>query len=307
MSDAKPNADALAKQLKDKLVKRRLQPWKLVLAALAASVVVLLLLAWWMYPRPKPRPLLVMAFDVICTVDEVPQVRAQLHAQADDDEPRRLKGLKIVFLEPLLPPPPNGKKPRETQIESDEHGQGALEWPLHEPTLTEYSVLHIDPELGTASVRDGGRIFVWPRDAPLLLVDADETLIAKDVDAEALATLQKAAKEGWRIVYLAPASTDAHAFRKARRWLHEKQAKLPLGPVLGRGRYPSDEPLDAVRADGYKRLTAKFTGKALAIVKSAEAAQIAKDAGLRTVMIGEGPAPAEVLHVLKWGDIPIKR
>lgn len=262
-----PKANALAQQLKDSLAQRRLRPWKIVLGTLAVSVLLLGLLAWWMYPKPKPPPLQVMAFDVVCTTDEVPEVRAQLHGPPDDDQPRRMSGWKVIFREPLLPPPPKGAAPREIEALSDEHGQASLEWPLHEPKSTQYSVLHVDPDLGKGSLVDVGHVFVWPKDAPLLIVDADETLIAKEVDADASATLTKAAKEGWRIVYLAPAATNAHDFRKARRWLTENQAKLPPGPILGRKHYPLEEPIEEARADLLKRLQGKFTGKMLAVVK----------------------------------------
>ena len=83
-----PKADALGRQLKDSLAERRPRPWKLVLASIVIATSLLGLLAWWMYPRPRPALLQVMALDIICTPDEKPQVRAQLIGSADDKEPQ---------------------------------------------------------------------------------------------------------------------------------------------------------------------------------------------------------------------------
>lgn len=292
-----PKADALGRQLKDSLAQRRPRPWKLVLASVVVATLLLILLAWWMYPRAKPAPLQAMALDVICTLEETtPQVRAQLIPPADDKAPRRLTGHKLVFHESRLMLPP-GEKPREIEVKSDEHGQARVEWHLRKAESTEFLVLHVDPENGKASPVDGGRIFVWPKDAPLLVVDAEETLIADELDGKASETLLKAAKEGWRIVYVAPGHTQAPDFRKARRWINEKQAKLPPGPVLGRVLFSDQKSLDEARGDLLKQLQGKFNGPMLAVVKLEASARTCKNAGLRTVVVDAGPA---------WADVPIK-
>ncbi len=308
MSDKTPlngKTDALARQLKSSLAQRRPRPWKLVLASLAASVLLLGLLAWWMYPKPKPAPLQVMALDVVCTPEETPHVRAQLLRPPDEMQPRRLSGAQVVFREPLLPQPP-GVEPRETIAKSDEHGQAKLEWPLRKPESIEFSVQHIDLEQQQASPHDVGRIFVWPKNTPLLMVDAEETLVAARLDDKASATLKSADKIGWRIVYLAPASAQPHDFRKVRRWLHENQAKLPIGPLLGRRQLDAEEGVADARRELLKQLQDRFVGPMFAVVKTPDAAEISKAAGLRTVLIGVGPAPAEVLRAPGWEDVPVK-
>src|SRR5438876_11411009 len=130
MSDPKPatpKAEALASKLKESLSKRRIKPWKAVLAALVASVVVLALLTYGFYPRPQPAPLQIMALDIVCTADETPQARAQLLTPPDDAAPRRLSGHTIVFHEPRLPLP-GADQPREVVTSSDARGQAAIEW-----------------------------------------------------------------------------------------------------------------------------------------------------------------------------------
>ncbi len=217
---------ALARQLKDSLAHRRPRPWKLVLATLAGSVLMLVLLAWWLYPGPKPALLQIIALDVVCPPDETPHARAQLFAPPEDKEQRRLRGYTVVFHEPPLLLAPDVHR-REVVAKTDERGQASVEWPV-DGAHTEYKVRHIDVEQRRGS-RDDGRIFVWPKKAPLLIVDADETLIADTLDEQAPKTLTKAANDGWHIVYLSLTSAQPLEFRKARGWI-EEPSKLPKGP-----------------------------------------------------------------------------
>lgn len=298
MSDPKPTAekaDALAKQLKDSLAGRRPRPWKMVLATLVGASLLLGLFAWWLYPRAKPGPLQIIGLDTICTPDDAPMARAQLLVPPDDTVLRGLAGHKVVFHEPPRFLQPGGEKPREVVVKSDERGQASVEWPT--AATADFLVVHVNPEIGKASPQERGRIFVWPKDAPLLIVDADETLIADELDAKAAATLVKAEKEGWRIVYLAPASTTAHHFRKARVWI-EKQAKLPKGPVLGRLHFTEDDSVESARRELLKQLQSKFPTSLLAIVKNPESAQTCKELNVRTVVIG---------GAVTWDDVPLKK
>ena len=117
--------------------------------------------------------------------------------------------------------------------------------------------------------------------------------------------LSVAAGDGWRIVYLTPTATTAHDWRTARTWI-QRQPQLPIGPVLGRRTFPSDETLLNARRDLLKSLSA-FKGTRLAVMKDPEAAQMCKELGMRTVLLGNAAAPPEVLQVASWADVPIKR
>jgi hypothetical protein len=126
----------------------------------------------------------------------------------------------------------------------------------------------------------------------LLIVDADETLIADKLDEQAAMTLTKAAADGWRIIYLMPTATQAQEWRIARNWI-QRQPKLPIGPVLGRRRFPSNEPVNEARRALLQSLR-KFDGPQVAVVRSPEAAQVCKDLGLTTVQLGKDA---------KWADV----
>jgi hypothetical protein len=304
MSDPKPpapKADALARQLKDSLAHRRPRPWKLVLATLAGSVLMLVLLAWWLYPGPKPALLQIIALDVVCPPDEAPHARAQLFAPPEDKEQRRLGGYTVVFHEPPLLLAPDVHR-REVVAKTDERGQASVEWPV-DGAHTEYKVRHIDVEQRRGS-RDDGRIFVWPKKAPLLIVDADETLIADKLDVQAPKTLTKAANDGWHIVYLSLTSAQPLEFRKARGWI-EEHSKLPKGPVLGRKHFSDEETIEQARHDVLKQLQGQFQGALLAVVRSAESARVCQEVDMRAIVVGGAAAPAQV-HAPTWADVPLK-
>jgi hypothetical protein len=304
MSDPKPPApkvDALARQLKDSLAHRRPRPWKLVLATLVGSVLMLVLLAWWLYPEPQPALLQVIALDVVCPKDETPHARAQLFAPPEAEAPRRLRGHTVVFHEPPLLLAPDVRR-REVVAKTDDRGQASVEWPVDD-ALTEFRVRHIDAEQRRGS-RDDGRIFVWPKKAPLLIIDADETLIADKLEEHASETLTKAANEGWHIVYLSLTSAQPLEFRKARGWI-EEQAKLPKGPVLGRKHFSDTETIEQARRDVLQQLQGQFQGAMLAVVRSAESARVCQEIDVRTIVVGGAAAPAQV-HAPTWADVPVK-
>jgi hypothetical protein len=305
MSDAKPidpKAEALARQLKEKLERRRPRPWKLVIASLVIATLLLALLAWWMYPRPKSLPLQVMALDVLATPDETPRARARLIVSLEDKERRRLAGLKVVFHESELLAP-KGEQARLIETVSDEHGDAAVDWPLRKLEPTPFQVVHVNRGEEKASPVDVGNIFVWAKDAKLLLVDARETLIAKDLDIKASETLMKAHKDDWKIVYIVPGITVAQEFREARRWILDKPAKLPIGPVLGRERFTNETSVESARRELLKQVQGRFNGRLVAVVRNADSAKVCTDAGLTTIVLG-GEAPAGTRLALAWTDVP---
>ena len=294
-----PKTDDLAKQLKASLAQRRPRTWKPVLTTLAVSTLLLAGLALWLYPRARTGPLHVIALDAIFTPDEMPLARAQLLAPTKEETPSRWSGHTIVF---QAPP---GDGPREAVVVSDQRGQASSDWPLGEMKSAEFFAKYINVADRHYSQPDRGRLFVWLKDAPLLIVDADEALIADALDEQAAVTLNKAAQEGWHIVYLALAGARAHDFRTARGWI-ENQAKLPKGPVLGRPYYPNDQTADQVRRDLLKNVHGRFEGPMLAVVMTTEAGRISKQSGLRTILIGAAELPAEVARVQSWADVPVR-
>jgi hypothetical protein len=303
VAEPKPErADALAKQLKDSLVQRRPRNWKPVLALIVVCSLILVGLAWWLYPRAPQAPLEIVALDGIFTADESPSAVAQLVAPEEEEGKRSLAGQKIVFYEQLVVAAPD-RKPREVSVQSDQQGQATAEWPTRAPR-SEILVRCLSTGPKPANIIDSGTVFVWPSDAALLIVDADETLIGDHLDAQAAATLQKAAAADWRIVYLTPGPADARAWRSARGWLRRHE-ELPVGPVLGRREFPSDTPTPAARRALLQSLD-KFIGPKRAVVKTPASANLCRELGLDTVLLGAAAAPAGVTHAATWDDVPVE-
>lgn len=305
MSEPKPTspkADDLAKRLQESLTKRRPRTWRPVIVTMVLGSLLLIALTWWMVPRPRPEPLQIVALDAVFAIGETPRIRAQLFLPGGDSGARR-DGATVVFIEqPSLAAP--AQKPRELTTTSDANGLATVEWPVTPPAHRgEFEARYLNIPLRHKNL-DHGRVFVWPKDARLLIIDADETLIAEDSDAKAEATLKKAYEEGWRIVYLAMTATNAHDFRTARDWINNK-AKLPKGPVLGRGAYPDDAPLADIRRATLGSLRDRFPGAHAVVVKSADTAKLATDLRLRTMVVG-GAAVADALQVATWADLPLQ-
>jgi hypothetical protein len=255
----------------------------LVCSAILAGLVV------YFFPRKETPPFQVVAWDGIYTPEETPVARGQLLPPNDDEPAPRLSGHTIVF---------DDQQNRTVIVTSDDKGQGETEWKIDDGQVSAFFVRFIDRGRKQGSATESGRLYVWPKDARILLLDADETLHTDDLDEKAVAFLEQAHEDGWRIVYLSLGSTTAQGFRQARGRLDE-QAKLPKGPILGRPSYPSAEPIDAARRTVLQPLKSKFTGSTVAIVKTAEAADTCKSLGFRVIRIGDAATPT-------WAEISLK-
>ena len=288
MSDEqkKPPVDNLAKELKASLAQRRPKTWKPVLALIVVFSLILAGLSYWLYPRPRTPPFLILALDGVFTPDETPVARGQLVAPDPEAPAPRLSRHAIVF----------GDQPEPAR--SDDKGQAVIDWPLGDATVAAFSVQFTDREQRQSSAKEYGRLFVWPKNAKVLVVEADETLIAEELDDAAVMALSKVAEDGWHIAYLAPASGNGHEFRKARGWF-ENKVKLPKGPILGRQVFPSEETVESARRELLQSIQAKFKGPIVAIVKSVEAASTCKELGVRALRIGDPATPS-------WADVALK-
>ena len=308
MSETKPpgpDADKLARQLQESLARRRPTAWKPVLAVLSVCTLFLALFAFWLKPRP-PAPLMpLVALDGLYTPDETPLARIQLFVAAEDAESApSLRSQDVLFQGQGVEFVHQGGTASLVRMKTDSKGQTTAELPKSAgPALMDFQARHIDDSRGLkGAAPDSGQVFVWPKDAPLLIVDVDETLMAKELDAKAVATLKTAAEARWRIVYLSVAGAEAESFRQARDWLRE-QADLPAGPVLGRSQYPSQESAEQARIALLRSLNVRFTGPKNVVVKSAQAAETCAELRLRAIVIGDAKTSADVIRVTSWAEV----
>src|ERR1051325_6164485 len=188
MSESKTSADQaekLAQRLQQSLAQRRPRPWKTVLLTLLIGGILVALLVWYFYPQRR-EVLQVVAFDAVFTSEQSPQASAQLLLPSEEESPRRLRGQTVVFQE-IWPRP--GEKLREISQKSDDEGRAMISW-----TAAEFQVRYVNVQDRQQSLRDTGRIFIWPKEKAILLVDADALLSVEPLDEKVQATLQEKAK-----------------------------------------------------------------------------------------------------------------
>src|SRR5262245_13998826 len=223
---SKPAADQLAKELKSSLARERPKTWKPILALIVVCSLILAALLYWFIPRGRPQVLQVVAIDGIFTTDESPEARAQLFAQIEDTAPR-LRGHSVAF---------NNQQGRSVTVETDAKGQAATEWPTEKEEVASFLVRFVDRDNKQGSLNESGRVFIWPKDVRIVVVDADETLA--DISDDAGTALNQAVEDGWQIAFLALDGNKAQEFRQARGRL---EAKFPSWPILGRSQYPAND------------------------------------------------------------------
>ena len=304
MSETKPpgpDPDKLAKQLQTSLAQRRPTTWKPVLVVLGLCTLFLLLLAWWLRPQPVLPLLPLVALDGVYTTDETPLARVQLFKPDDAEVSRDLGGQDVLlqgadFVQA-------GRISNMVRVRTDARGEASVELPKKgAPAAAEFLARTIDDARAPKGDPDSGQIFVWPKDARLLIVDVDETALARTPSLKSAAMLKKASEANWRIVYLAVSGTKADEYRQVRNEL-QAQADLPAGPVLGRPSYPSTQSVEKARGESLRSLENRFTGSKTVIVGMPETAILCKIWGLQAILIGAAKAPPDIIHVPNWDEV----
>ncbi len=315
--DMKPTekAEALARKLQEKL--RHERPQWVRLAPILAAVLFAItgVVAWLAYPAPELPPLTVTAFDVLVAAGQPAQVRAQLDPAEAAAKVGALAGLEAIFW--ADPGADVVDATTRQKSVSDGHGQATATVDLGGISKTTYRVRQSSINKKQKVPEDRAHIHVLAKDAPLLLVDVEETLADLDVKlwtktnpddiaarAGAGAALQTAsAKHQFTIAYLAVANTPAREYRRVRGWIAQPKTKLPDGPVLGRLRYDAGS-VSQARQALLGDLRQRFVGQLVAVVRTSEAAEQCLALGIRTIAMGGGDFPDQVTRIKSWDELP---
>jgi hypothetical protein len=304
------NADELAKQLQASLRRQRPRPWLLIGGLLLVSALALGGLAWWLAPRPDPPPLAALAVDTLAAADESTEARAILVMTEGEPDPVRMAGQEVVFLESAPAAP--GAAPREVKATTDEQGVARADWPLPEGATTAgFLVRYADLRRRKVSLTEG-RVFRWPRDSAVVLVDVETALAGAPparwtADPHAIApragagpALQALQKDGRRVVYLAPHGQGWAHDRNVQAWLQKQFAPgpaLPVGPLLGP--LAGGDAVDRV----VSATVSHFTGPAAIVTADAGLVEAYRQRGVRPVWFGKD-APANVPAAADWAALP---
>jgi hypothetical protein len=313
-----PHAETLARQLQEKLrVERpRWYRWAPILTVVLLGT--LALFAWLLYPAPDPPRLTITATDALYADGEELAVRALLEPQEPDAAHGSYAGLEVVFWEEKASDPASRRK-----AICDGHGQATATLDSADPKGAPFHARYIGRQ--KYEVSDRAWLYVLPKDAPLLVVEVEETLAELDpehwsktnpigiaVRAGAAAALRSAADKGYRVVYLAVQPAHAKEYRPVRGWVESKSMgadPLPRGPVLSRPRFASDPAAaktaaNEARAQALEALRGKFTGAIVAVVRTAAAAQQCQKLDIRPLATGGGDFPDGVTRLKSWADLP---
>jgi len=288
--------DEITRRLRE--AARRKRPWTLFNFLLTVLMFgpPLGLLVWWFWPRAHPPELIVIAFDQVAQPGKVVMVRAA--TEPLDGSENRWGGLDLFF-EEVAPIGGHGGETRKVQ--TNEQGLAQTEWRLNTPApVAEIEVRYLDEWMRPPWFdRARCRVFNWPPDARLLVVDIEPTLKNAGDWAALAKALAEAHKGGWQVAYLAVSADTPLIYRKLRDWMVQQSAwepdALPAGPVLARQTLFGGQADAVARKKLLAGLKAEFAGPVL---------YITADQGLKLHTVGNsGDFTGEPVPVAGWAKL----
>jgi hypothetical protein len=163
------------------------------------------------------------------------------------------------------------------------------------------------------------RVFVWPKESSLLVVDAPQALTAIEGNrfdtthnpdirprSGAPAALRALAAK-YRIIYLASDAARPLSYNKLSAWLERAavlEDQFPAGPVVAPSSGDREPEPGVFIHDTALDLRQRFKGNVLAITGSAENAKRFRDAGLKTFLLGEAEeTPEDIRRAKTWKEL----
>jgi hypothetical protein len=291
--------------------------WTGILVLLAMVLVPAGLFVWWVYPRPEPPRLDLVAFDQLGPVGQEIELRACLDPIGADAAQVNLADLPMFFEANLLPGKTVTGIKETTSLRG---GWGMVSWSF--PKGEKYSFTVRWPgDNRRRGALDRGQVFLLPEKTALLVVDVQGTLSSAGAGdwqkknpleirpvPEAAKALQMIRKKKFQIVYLALTADRPLAYRKVRGWVENQvngKDPFPPGPVLGRKAYEADGE-SAARQEILRGLKESFRGHVVAVVGQGDVAAECRGVGVDTILIGRDAAPEDVRRVKSWAEVPGK-
>jgi hypothetical protein len=240
---------------------RRKRPWNWLSLSLTALIfgVPAALILWLFWPWPHPPEMIVVAFDHVNKVGKPVEVRAALEPM--DGSQKRWRGLDLFFEELA---PAGGHSLGVITVRTDEQGGARAEWRLNGTgPIVDVEVRYLDEWMRPPWFdRARCRVFTWPADARLLVVDVAPTLKSAEDWPAMIKAFTDAEKAGWHLVYLAVDADTPLAYRKLRDWTVQQETAtsdpLPAGPVLARQKLFGGETNEAARKGVLAALKQEF-------------------------------------------------
>ncbi len=278
-------------------------------------LVVLLLLAlpiYFLWPEPEQPSLLLAACDQVAIPGEATSLCACVEPMGEDKTQAILARRNLYFHDL--------QAEWEQRVATDGAGMVTLHKNLSSVAATvEIMVRYPGDGRRRPGAQAKARVFVWPPETPLLMVDADHALAdvnaatlwdANNLDIRArpgaVAAL-RAARAKYRIGYLSVGADLPSRYNKLRAWLERgwapEQEQFPDGPVLSRTcRPPVSDASEFLQAT-LKDFKQRFRGTMVAITGDGVNAQLLSEAGWQTYLLTEaGHAPNGVTVIKSWSE-----
>jgi hypothetical protein len=300
--------DAVAILLKASFSGRRRSAWRLIIPILVIAAI-LSLLAWWLLPASAPSQVLMAVQDAVALPDENVKLWARLESVKSADRGTNLSGCDIYFQ--AIPS-------SEVLGKASTRADGVACLDAHFPA----AVVPVRITARYAGIKDRqrgaeaeSRVFFWPADTSLLIVDVDHTLINESVESaweisnldlrakeKAAESLQKVAQTQ-KAVYFSTGANRAYRYNKLRAWLGQgkitRRDVFPDGPLLAP---VGDDPRFVEELAG--SLKNRFLSKHLAITGDVESARVFLAAGFETIFLGPLEEPQGQMKILRgWSEI----
>ena len=306
---SKKKVDAILLLAKSSFSGRRRRSLPTILACLAVVLVLSILLVRQWLPRPSSSQLVLAAYDQITLPDKRVSLGAQVEALEQSNDTVDLGKLPLYFQESNSPE-------FLGKVETSPDGMAILEKTFG-PRRQSVEVLVRYPGEGQRrGTEERAHVYVWPADAALLVVDADQALANVDEPKfwtmnnleippvpGAAAALQKLQTK-YRVVYYSRRADRPTRYNKLSFWLQRAAPpteQLPEGPLLSpAGTLSASSAADSPR-ELLRRLEDSFPGKVVGVVKRKEDAEFFQSTGLRTYLLGENEdAPKNIRTVKSW-------
>jgi hypothetical protein len=301
---------ALAEQAKAD-ARRRRSPLTILL-----TVIVLLspfaFFAWWVWPGPRPRALVLAVYDQVARADQLVPVYAQLGVLQADSPAEDYSGHTIYVQDS------QANQVLALSTGADGKAQSERSFPARE--VPAEIVARFPGDQYRRGTQARGRVFIWPADTPLLIVDADHALpAAEEVDWQVANNLTLPAlpdatgalrhlRTHYRIVYLTAQARQPGGYLKLRAWLERGWAlpeqQFPDGPVLcPMGTAPSGEGRTFIY-EASIQLKHRIGGRLVGVAGRSAEAKAFRDAGVQSYFLNEtGEELPKVMAVPSWSAL----
>jgi hypothetical protein len=291
--------------------RRHRSPVRIIVAVLLLALL-LALPTYLVWPGPEQPPLLLAAFDQVALPGETISLCARVEQLGAEKTTANLARCELYFHDL--------QSDWRQESATDRDGMAALQ--------RSFAAANAPVEIMVRYPGDGqrqhgtqakSRVFVWPPESSLLVVDVESTLA--DADGATLWTANnldirprpgvvaslRAARAKYRIGYLCAGADRPSRYNKLRAWLEggwaPEQEQFPDGPLLARTcGLPVSETAKYLQAT-LNDLRGRFRGTTVGITGDRDNARLFHEAGWRTFLLGDiGDAPEGVTAVKSWSE-----